>query len=230
MIQNCELDADRLAVISECTETYGMEDRGPANEWVWNMISTKTVVYACGAIGREGENLEHNHAPAEIELCQRLAQAVAAVTSGEFIEMGDEGEHEFQPFYVVANVGQHVPAQITEDLIRKAFGGTIYPDADVLVEPIEAGKNWWIQARSEDLNDDQDYCDHHIELWSKLQNWFHSQVELQTPVFISIDPNDGKERAKGLNLYNGGCVLPRLIVGMTATGSLVGLFSCVVYT
>jgi hypothetical protein len=230
MIQNCELDADRLAVIAECTETYGMQDRDPTNEWVWNMISTKAVVYSCGAISREGADPAHNHAPAEVELCQRLAQDAAAVTAGEFIEMGDEGEHEFQSFYVVANVGLSVPTQITEDLVRKAFGGTIYPDADVLVEPIEAGKNWWIQARSGYLNDDQDYCDHHIELWSKLHDWFHGQAELQTPVFISIDPNDRKERAKGLDSYNGGCVLPRLIVGMTAAGSLVGLFSCVVHT
>jgi hypothetical protein len=229
MIHSCKLDADRLAVIAECTETYGMEDRDPENEWVWNLLSTKTVVYTCGAIGREGADLEHHHDPAEMELCQRLAQAAATVTAGEFIAMGDENDHEFLPFYMVANAGQSAPAQITEDFVRKAFGGTIYPEADVLVEPIEAGKIWWIQACVGDTEDDRDFCGHYIELWSKLDDWFHCQAEILNPVFVSIKLDEDIEQAKG-DAYNGGCVFPRLVVGLTPAGSLVGLFSCVVHT
>jgi hypothetical protein len=229
MIENCELDADRLAIISECTETYGMEERAPENEWVWNIISRKVVVYSCGAIGRVGEDLAHHHDPVELELCQQLAKSAADLTVGEFIEMGDESSHEFLPFYVVANIGQKAPVQITEDFVRQAFGGTIYPDADVLVEPIEGGKNWWLLVEKDSPDEDRDYLDRQIAMWSRLEDWFHSEARLRSPVFVSIDPNDDKERAKG-NAYNGGCVLPRMVVGITAAGSLVGLFSCVVHT
>jgi hypothetical protein len=51
MIQDCVVDAEKFA---ECTETSGMEHRDPENEWVWNLISHKTLVYSCGSIRRRG--------------------------------------------------------------------------------------------------------------------------------------------------------------------------------
>jgi hypothetical protein len=235
MIQDCVIDADRFAVISECTETSDMEYLDPENEWVWNLISRKTVVYNCGAIGRAGETLKHNHQPSEIELCQRLAQEAASVTEGEFIEMGDEGQHEFLPFYVTANIGEVVPPKITEELIRAAFRGTIYPDADITIEPIEAGQDWWIVARAErqegrEDKEDLEYCNRHIECWSRLITWFHSQKQIHGAVFVSVATNEELEWDKGPDIYNGGCIQPRLIIGLTAAGSLAGVFSCVVYS
>jgi hypothetical protein len=81
MISNCNLDREKLSVIAECMETYGMESRDPDNEWVWNLISRKAVVYSCGAICKAGEVIEHNHHPIEIELSQRLSQEVADLMS-----------------------------------------------------------------------------------------------------------------------------------------------------
>jgi hypothetical protein len=108
MIHNCQIDPERFALISECTETYGMEDRDPENEWVWNVISRKTVAYSCGRMSREGEVIEHNHNPDEITLCQQLSKEAAIVMSGHFINMGDEGDHGFSPFYIVVNEGMPI--------------------------------------------------------------------------------------------------------------------------
>jgi hypothetical protein len=228
MIQDCVVDAEKFVMLAECTETYGMEYRDPENEWVWNMISRKTVVYSCGLISREGEILKHNHHPAEIELCQRLAQEAAAIMDGQMIDLGDEGEHIFSPFYVVANDKQDVPASVTEEVIRSAFGGSIYPDAKITIEPLEKPKDLCMETV--DLYGMDEYTSDAIRHWEELTTWFRSQSSLQQAVFVSIDTDRIVEDERGLDLYNGGCVLPRLAVGLTKQGSLVGVFSCVVYS
>jgi hypothetical protein len=227
MIQDCVVDAEKFAMLAECTETYGMENRDPENEWVWNLISRKTVVYSCGLISRAGEILEHNHHRAEMELCQQLAQAAAAIMDGQMIDLGDEGEHTFSPFYVVANDKQDVPGSVTEEVIRSAFGGSIYPDAKITIEPLEKPKDLCMEAID---SYDMDEFSEAIRHWEELTTWFRSQPSLHQAVFVSIDTDSNIEDEKGLDLYNGGCVLPRLAVGLTKQGSLVGVFSCVVYT
>lgn len=228
MIQDCVVDAEKFAMLAECTETYAMEYRDPENEWVWNLFSRKTVVYSCGSIGREGEILNHNHRPAEIELCQQLAQEAAAIMDGQLINLGDEGEHGFSPFYVVANDGQDIPELVTEEVIRSAFGGTIYPDAKITIEPLEKPKDLWIEAV--DLYGMDELSSEAIRHWEDLASWFRSQASLQHAAFVSVDTDDAIEGKRGADLYNGGCVLPRLAVGLTKQGSLVGVFSCVVYS
>jgi hypothetical protein len=232
MIQDCKIEPERLLVISECTETYGMEEQDPENEWVWNVISRRSVVYSCGIICREGELVEHNHSFGEIALCKRLSQEAATIMSGQFIDMADESEHELVPFYVVANEEVDVPDCVTEELIRSAFGGTIYPYADVLIESLEKEEEWWKKAiKDYDYDDDIEYNDQRVSSWFKLISWFKCQPDLHSPVFVSIDINSWKNvDRKGVNLYNGGCVYPRLAVAITKSGSLVGLFSCVVHT
>lgn len=228
MIQDCILDSEKLAILVECTETYGMEDRDPENEWVWNLISRKTIVYSCGSIGRAGETLQHQHHPAEIELCQQLAQEAAFIMEGQFINLGDEGEHGFSPFYVVANEGQEISALVTEEVIRSAFGGAIYPDAKITIASLaEQPKDWWLACV--DSQGMEDECDRAIKSWKSLAAWFESRG-LHNAVYVAVDTDYDKEHARGIDLYNGGCVLPRLAVGLTKQGSLVGIFSCVVYT
>ena len=228
MIQDCTIDPNRLLVISECTETYGMEERNPEEEWVWNVISRKAAVYSCGMFCREGELVEHNHTFSEMALCKRLSEAAATIMSGHFIDLGVENDHDFMPFYIVANEGVDVPDCVTEELIRSAFGGTIYPDADILVEPLAEGEEWWKHAT--EAYDDDIECAQKVESWLKLISWFNDQVNLHSPVFVSIDIDTLEDiKRKGIDLYNGGCVCPRLAVAITKSGSLIGLFSCVVH-
>jgi hypothetical protein len=228
MIQDCVVNAKKFATIAECTETSGMEYRDPENEWVWNLISRKTVVYSCGSIGRKGEMLKHNHQQAEMDLCQQLAQEAATIMDGQIIDLGDEGEHGFSPFYVVANEGQDISELVTEEVIRSAFGGTIYPDAKITIEPLEKPKDLWMEFV--DCQGMTDYYDNAIKSWEKLAVWFRSQESLHNAVFVSVDINQDKEFARSSNLYNGACILPRLAVGLTKQGSLVGVYSCVVYS
>jgi hypothetical protein len=192
------------------------------------VLSTRTVVYDCGAYCRSGDLLPHDHDPTEFALCQRLAAEAAVLMQDQTIEMGDEGEHDLATFYVVANQGNPVPTAITEEVIRSAFGGTIYPQARITISPLQPGSGkWW-----EDLNYDYPEIDAEgiaqrsllLAAWQQLIDWYHQQPDLAHAVFVAIDlcHEDGHN--------NHGCVFPRLVLGLTKAGSLVGLSSCVVHT
>jgi hypothetical protein len=224
MIVDCSIDPTRLSVIAECIETYGTASDSPEKAnlaWTWNVISKNAVVYSCGAIGRNGEILEHNHDPIELDLCRQLSQAAADIMAGQFIGMGDENDHELLPFYITANAGMVTPVSLTEAVIRAAFGGTIYPKANIAIEPLEVGEEWW-----EYMTECCQYQDSNatVESWLSLVAWFKEQTALHDPVFVSVSIDEE------LFADNGGCVFPRLAVALTAAGSLVGVFSCVVYT
>jgi hypothetical protein len=253
MIRDCTIDPTRFAVIAECTETYGMEYRAPENEWVWNVISRKTVVYSCGAIGRAGETLEHNHSPIEEERCQRLSQQAADIMAGHLMGC-DANEHRFIPFYVLSNDGDTVPDCITETVVRSAFGGTIYPAAKVVIQPLESDESWWIEATEsfeeptdpreeywtealepEELEDDYEDEEEkayrtRVEAWARLILWFKNQPELHHPVFVSISVDEPYQSARtDGEPYNGACVFPRLAIALTQAGSLAGVFTCAVH-
>jgi hypothetical protein len=90
MITNCRINPEPLAMIKECMNTVGMDYVAPNSEWPWNVISKSAVAYSCGKIAREGEKVEHNHDPGELELCMTLAEEAAKVMAGIEIGMGSE--------------------------------------------------------------------------------------------------------------------------------------------
>ncbi|MEL6555898.1 MAG: hypothetical protein AAFQ63_20930 [Cyanobacteria bacterium J06621_11] len=211
-----------------------MEERAPEDEWIWNTISRCAIAYSCGMICRKTESYPHNHPAEEISLCQRLSVEASAVMSGH-IMYGDEGEHEFLPFYVAANKGVFMPDTLDEDAIRLAFEGTIYPFAEVVIQPLS---DWVEEAKDfveQCMEDDHPDFDHsYIFAWNRLIDWFAQKLELDSPVFVSIDISDSARRddpdRSTLDSYNGGCVFPRMAVALTQARSLVGIFSCVVHT
>jgi hypothetical protein len=223
VIRDCTIDQDctplSQLILAECMENYGLEAGQAAGEWAGNIISGQTVVYSCGAIGRAGEKLVHNHHPSELALCRQLSQAAADLMQDQFIGLGDEGDHELLPFYVTANEGIAAPLEITEAVIRSAFGGMIDPHADIAIEPLEVGSEWWQEIAACCQEDEQI-----LAAWQNLVQWFADGADLHHPVFVSID--NGSEAAEDA----GGSVLPRLALALTPAGSLVGVISCVVYT
>ena len=153
LIRDCPLDPTRLDHLRECMATDGQER--PDSEWPWNVLSLQAVAYACGAIARQGARVVHEHDPAESHQLPGLAAAAAAAPGGLTAGMGMAADDTlYQPFFVVANVGKKVPKRLTEPLIRQAFGGTIYPPAQIWIEPLVEGGEWWQQV-------EQNYEDYH---------------------------------------------------------------------
>jgi hypothetical protein len=224
MISSCIVDQARLNVLRECMGKH-LFPENPPREYEWNVISNRAVVYSCGMISRADENLVHCHDENELEQCQRLASAVASIMLDERM-VDDEGDHGFAPFYITVNETDNVAEQITEDLIRSFFGRLIYPSAEILIEPLEEGTNWW------DMIDDcaggmgEESASEYLALWRGVIDWFAQQQEIHSPVFVSI----GREAIRGEDGGGSGCVLPRLAVGLSRKGSLVGMFTCVTHS
>lgn len=222
VVRDCKVDPEYFASIAECTETYGMDDHNPGSEWAWNVISTQATAYSCGAICRSGEHIEHCHSAEELTLCQRLAEEITQVAEDITYYGRSAADAPPSPFYVVANMGAQVPAQIDEALIRQIFGGTIYPRAGIWIEPLEERGDWWSFMFDEsDWNEeDREDLEECLQHWRDMMNWFHSQPELHSPVFVQIgkDPLDE-------DFENGGCVLPRLALALTKSGSIVGIWT-----
>jgi hypothetical protein len=223
VIRDCVIDQEDAPlsqiILRECMASQDSPAKG---EWAGQILSRQTVVYSCGAIGRAGETLAHHHSPSELELCRQLSQAAADIMSDQFIGLGDEGDHELLPFYVTVNQGSaapvEIPAEITEAIIRSAFGGTIDPQAALAIEPLEIGEQWWQEVAACCQEDEQI-----LGAWQNLVLWFAEQADLHHPVFVSMShPSESEEASGG--------VLPRLALALTPAGSLVGLISCVVYT
>lgn len=220
LISDCQIDPERIAPVRDCTETYGQGGDDPDNEWPWNVISKKAVAYSCGQICRRDDIIRHEHDPAELARCQKLANEVAGIMGQSDVGMGSESGDPFRPYFVAACVGVKPPRTISEDVIRNAFGGTIYPPTRIIIEPLDETGEWWKQVAA-----DGEGIDDYLENWRKMIGWFHTRREFIDRAFVMIGEDPLDEEFK-----NGGCVFPRLAVGLTPEGSLIGICGWVVHT
>jgi hypothetical protein len=223
MIRECPIDPERLAPLRECMETYGQDHLDPDGEWPWNVISGRAVAYSCGAIARTGAEVEHCHQPDEVERCRRLSGEAARAMAGIDVGMGSEGTCEFAPFFIAANVGRKAPRKVTEAVIRGAFGGTIYPPAQIVIEPLRGRGRWWASVLH--WYGDNDDPESDLRPWRELIRWFHSCDDLLAPSFVRIG-----DRSREPGVEQPGSVFPRLAIGITPAGSLVGICGWTVHT
>jgi hypothetical protein len=228
-------DPERLAALLPCMEHYGVGN--PDAEWPNNIISRKTIAYASGRITRQGTPVHHAVDPDELARCQRLAADVAALMAGVAVGMGSESEDPFYPFFVVANHDQAIPTAIDEGMIRAAFGDTIFPLATITVEPLEPMGIWWDEVVADATEDDARGAVEEqaaLQPWHALIGWFKQQEHLRSTAFIRIGEYDAlmelDEQAFPAGTEMVGSVLPRLALGLTDQGSLVGLFGWTVQT
>ena len=228
-IRDCSVDRIRLEPVTMALNPYRPPGRNDP-DWSHSTLSIRTVAYSCGALCRDGDILLHDHNPAELALCARLAAEATATMAGTDIGMGNEGWGVFLPFFVAANVGAKVDDELTESRIRRAFGGTIYPPAEVVVEPLEERGRWWQSVFNDYFaeEDETDYGDSSqpdpLLPWRHMMQWFHSSgLRNCSFVMIGETPLDARNE-------NSGCIHPRLAVGLTVSGSLVGIAGCVTHT
>ena len=233
MLSEFDADADRLAVLSQCTENFDIGD--PDAEWPNNILSRKLIVYGSGRIARLGQPVRHYVDPDELALCQQLAAEVANVMAGVEVGMGSEAGDPFRPFYIAANADDGAPEAIDEALIRSMFAGTIFPPATITVEPLAEAGRWWQEVEEDACELEGEELQAYLRPWRAMIQWFAARPELKAQAFIRIGDFDAlhalelkRRYPKGTEMP--GCVLPRLAVGLTRSGSLVGLFGYSVQT
>jgi hypothetical protein len=224
-VSSCKRDPRRLGVLAECRKSSGPTDN--AEEWPSQFLSTGTIAFSCGMLARQGDGALHAHDAEELKRCRRLAAEAAAIMTGVLIGGNDESDHTLDAFWVPANVGDPVPKRITEAAFRKAMRGTVYPGAQLTIEPFKKTSDWW--KRVSVLHPDYDVVPEdfpnepeRVAKWNRLLLWFCNHADLHSPVYIGFkEPTQGEFHAT---------VFPKLFVALTASGSLVGLATCVVWT
>ena len=194
----CIADASRLTAL--CGAVYQFGTARPNEDWVHNVLSRRTVSYSCG----------------------KLAVEAASQMRGVEIGMGDESLFNyFQPFFIAASRHDAVPANLTEGFMRSAFGGAIYPEAQLIIEPLREAGQWW-EAVLTDYGDDEK-ADKRLQPWRAMIQWFQNRPELHGQAFLMI----GDSPLPGANQ---GCAFPRIAVGITDAGSVVGFGGSVIHT
>jgi hypothetical protein len=220
----CEIDQDRLMPIRNCMTNF--LDPAPAlRPWENASVANDAVARTCGAIGRLGESVDHDHDPGEWQLCRELAgEAVRLMDGVEAIGSG------FSPFFMVVDRGSERPGPIDEATIRADFGGTLYPGLQIVVEPLAERGDWWTEVReylvdNDDAEaDDEDMADglEELEKWRALIRWFGGQGEIQAASMVRMKGTRRPWRDWTC------CNFPFLVIGRTRPGSLVGIWSTVV--
>ena len=227
-LTNFEPDSELLAVIHECMAHYDIGD--PDAQWPNNLISRKAVVYGSGLIAREGDAIRHAVDPVELALCHQLAAEVEELMMGVSVGMGSQSDDEFHGFFIAGSVGESVPSTIDETLIRSRFGGTIFPPATITIEPLTEGTSWWAAVEQDGEESEDDY----FVTWRTMIQWFSVRPEFTSSAFVQIGDHRSLHNLPPEDWPEGtespGCVLPRLAVGLTHGGSLIGLFGYSVQT
>src|SRR5262245_23254981 len=217
---DCKGDPDLLETLYDCMLPWGDD----AEDFTCNTISKHAIVYSCGAIGLRGVPLRHCHDRGEIALARELSGEIATKLRGRDLGMPAAATADFKPFFVAANTDDDSPLEITDTLIRRRFGGTIYPPAPILIEPLVENGVWWSKVL-QGVAGDHTLKELYLKQWRATIDWFCKKPELHAPAFVSIG-----ERPLDRERRNLGCVFPRLVLALTNTGSLVGLFSYVVHS
>ncbi len=248
-------DADRIAVLRECMPRYDAGDSQA--EWPHNILSGRTVVYGSGVIARRGDPVRHYVDAEELALCRRLAEEASGLLQDIGLGLSSESNQDYRGFYIAANMDEPVPERIDADLIRSKFGGTIFPLATISTEPISEESAWWSSVLraaevldeyeemerdlfGDDLDDEEEETEsdsqRFLARWRAMLRWFCEQPEFKDVAFVAIGDYDEFRKLEQMEtpLPAGtetlGSSFPRLFLGLTRGGSLVGLFGHVVLT
>lgn len=227
-IARFEPDEERRAVLGECMENYGVGAAAAA--WPNNMIARDAVVSGSGAIARRGAPVRHAVDPGELDLCRRLADEAAGIMAGVEVGMGSESGDPFRAFFIAGDADGPAPGSIDEALIRSRFGGTIFPPATITVEPMEEAGVWWSEVEDDGSESEDDY----FVPWRAMIRWFRDRPEFADSAFVRVGDREALWGVPRDRFPEGTettpCALPRLALGLTRGGSLVGLFGFSVQT
>ncbi|MFW1858922.1 hypothetical protein [Acinetobacter defluvii] len=220
MNQKLEISQERIQVLSECIQNYdvGREQ----DEWPNNILSKQTIVYNDGTISKRNKPLDHTINSDELELCQKLSLEIANLMQNTEVGMGSNSGDYFQNFYIAQSqiaATQH----ITPELIRDYFADTIFPLATITSEPLTINTTWWQEVEQDGEESSPD-----------MISWFKAQKDFIACSFVRIGDAGLLEKINSDDYPQGtiitGCVLPRLVLGLTKNGSLCGLFGFVVHS
>jgi hypothetical protein len=194
--------------------------------WPFNVLSRHAIPYDCGLIGLPDEPLQHRHRQDELDLCRRLSAEAAELMRGMDLVRTVATVSPLLPFFMASNEEAAVVAGVSAAEVRRAFGGAIYPPTEIRIEPLREGEAWWQDILNfYDCAEGESERTQALQRWRALIAWFDDRSELTQPSFVSV----GEEcLPEWQGQVNPGCTFPRLLVGRSAAGSLIGVCGTVV--
>lgn len=210
-----------------CTQHHDLGDAS-LYEWPNNVLSTRTVVLEGGTIARDGDGVVARYLPAERSRCVRLADEAAARLDGVQVGMKSEGDAPFLPFFCTASPDTAgPPATLDEAWVRALFGGTICPLDPVRVQPFAESSPFFADAVEGDPEREARFRAL-LRFFDENDLTHATGIEIGFFEYAPARPIPAADHAAGFE--SRGSRLPRLIVGLTAAGSVVGVFSHAVWT
>jgi hypothetical protein len=220
----CRPDGGRLAPFGEAVavDIMGRPWKG-GGEWEYGVLSGRTVAHSCGRLTRKGEAPAHRHDPAELELCVRLATEAADLLNAPWRNDPRPRPPAFHPYFAAAVRGEPVPAQLTADVVRAAFGSALHPGVSILLRPIQQQRGKWAAMPDAEAFPRED---------ADLEKWadeLGAAADAFGRWFLAVPGLRGHTHAwLGYGNTDPGPVKPRLVLALTPAGSLVGAASHVV--
>jgi len=214
---------DLVAVIPpSLTDPYFGVVEKPDPEWGMGNVSTRAITYSCGHLTRDDTPLDHRHDPAELTLCECITnEAVSRLSRFRVGESEPIG-----PFFAAAVMGAPAPEVIDESLVRSAFGGTLAPGLLFQFNRLERRDGYWNQMDGlfvvidlvpPEVLDGGDLHAYFGQEWNAFADWFVNVPGLRGHTVVGIGYSDADP----------GVLKPRLLLALTAAGSLVGVMSYV---
>jgi hypothetical protein len=223
VVSDCRPVPSEESLLAGAMYDYGQPaERG---HWPFNVLSRHALVYDCGLVALPDGPLQHRHSQEELDLCRRLSGEAAERMQGVDLVRTTATVSPLGAFFMAANVDAPLVTAVSAPEVRRAFGGAIYPPTGIRVEPLRVGEGWWKDLLDYYASSDPPEREQGLRPWRDLIAWFADRAEVTEPSFVSIGEEclpdwEGQE--------NPACTFPRLVVGRTAAGSLVGLYGAVV--
>lgn len=171
--------------------------------WPHNIISLDTVATPTGIVRLNASSLKHDPPAGELAHCRRLAGELVKAL-GRLEPHGGDHPTPFLPFYLVRGKRDPLPDHLTSEVVRAAFRGTIYPETPIQVHPINP-----------------DFPVQYGDEWTAFARWAARQAELAEVSYVDVGYGSAQEP-------NYAAVFPRLVLGLTKAGSLVGACGSIV--
>ncbi|MCA9579037.1 MAG: hypothetical protein R3B40_02000 [Polyangiales bacterium] len=192
-------------------------DFTPPGDWGGTLFSTRTVLRPSGALG-----VPEDDAPppdqADLALVMALAQEAATRMTGLEV-FASQATTGWEPFWIARTDGHDLRSLSAPQVIR-ACGGSLWPEAQVLSEPMEAGLGFlheWLgrlRGRSSKWVSALRRCEGTAAVtgYARVVRWFVAEPRFVETAVVNFATGD----------HPCANAIPRLFLGRTEGGSVAG--------